>query len=95
MRIEIDGSKVGKERDFHLCITACLGLHRRYGQNLDALWDLLSASVERPFLLVWKDHGASMIQMGKDFDAIINVLARVVEQDKNFGWEKRFSFSLE
>jgi hypothetical protein len=33
--------------------------------------------------------------MGRSYDLIVDVLRRVEEQDRSFGWEDRFSFALE
>jgi ribonuclease inhibitor len=59
------------------------------------LWDVLSASVERPVTLIWKRSGNSKQALGHDFDAIIDVFRRVELQDEKFGWKDRFSFVLE
>ncbi|MDR2688174.1 MAG: barstar family protein [Azoarcus sp.] len=32
-----------------------MDVRQHHGRNLDALWDLLSASIERPIHLIWFD----------------------------------------
>ena len=52
MKIEILGDLIETEKDFHKQIATSLGVEEYYGCNLDALWDLLSASIERPIILI-------------------------------------------
>lgn len=94
MNVELNGLEIRSERDFHRCLSIVLGVQGYYGNNLDAMWDLLSAGVERPLVLIWKDHHFSKKNMGKDFDDVIKVLNRVVGQDERFGWTDRFSYQL-
>ena len=95
MNIPIDGDTLETASDFHRAFTSALGIESFYGENLHALWDVLSASVERPVTLTWKNSDKSKQVLGNDFDAIVNVLRRVELQDEKFGWADRFSFALE
>lgn len=82
------------ERDFHAQLETSLGLSF-YGCNLDALWDTLSASVERPLRLVWKDSLISRNMLGERFDLIVEVLDAVTKQDEGFEWDERFTYLLD
>ena len=42
MQLEIIGSKIYTEQDFHNQISKIFSIQDYYGNNLDALWDLLS-----------------------------------------------------
>ena len=95
MDITIDGRGVFIEQDFHRQLAVALGVQDFYGYNLDALWDLLSASVERPLLLIWKDHDCSRRNIPQEFEGIVDVLKRVKQQDEIFGWEDKFSYILD
>ena len=95
MEIRIDGKKVKSESNFHNELAAALGVEAVYGCNLDALWDLLSASVERPILLRWTNSQESRKNMGRIFDQIVEILERVKQQDEKFGWSNRFTYSLD
>jgi ribonuclease inhibitor len=95
MEIFIDGDVIKTEREFHRAFSSALGIDNFYGENLHALWDVLSASIERPATLIWKQSSKSRQALGKDFDAIIDVLRRVEIQDEKFGWTDKFSFVLE
>lgn len=93
-KIIIDGELINSERDFHAQIAEQLGVDVFYGRNLDALWDLLSSSIERPVELSWISSQKSVLALGRRFDDIVETLRRVVEQDAQYGWEDRFSFAL-
>ena len=69
MQLEIIGSKIYTEQDFHNQISKIFSIHDYYGNNLDALWDLLSTNVERPITLVWKDAMFSKNQLENIFIA--------------------------
>ena len=95
MEILIDGDTLKTANDFHRAFSSALGANSVYGENLHALWDVLSAGIERPVTLSWKRSDKSKIALGPDFDAIVEVLRRVELQDKKIGWTDRFSFVLD
>ena len=95
MEVNIDGRNITTEQDFHRHLAMALNVRQVYGCNLDALWDLLSASIERPITLRWKCHESSKANMGSDFDGIIEVLERVRLQDESFKLKDKFSYVLE
>lgn len=95
MEIVICGEEVKTAYDFHHEFSLALGIEGAYGYNLHALWDVLSAGVERPVVLKWKNSEISKIQLDRNFEEIVEVLHRVEKQDKEFGWMDKFSFTLE
>jgi ribonuclease inhibitor len=94
MKIELAGGDIFKEEDFHHQLSYALGVQDHYGCNLDALWDLLSAGVERPLIIEWKNSSESRRNMGGDFDKIIGILERVKLQDEKFNWADKFTYVL-
>jgi len=67
------------------CPRACsLALPKHFGRNLDALWDLLSADVEGPFEIVWKQADASKKAFGRDFDRAVSLLRQLAEERDDF-----------
>ena len=94
MKIEISGDQIVSEQDFHSQLAKALGVEKYYGHNLDALWDLLSAGVERPVNLVWCDSSISKVHLGETFERIVSVLERVRLQDEHYGWEDKFVYVL-
>lgn len=95
MKIEILGDHITCEQDFHVQLAQALDVQRSYGHNLDALWDLLSASVERPIKLVWTSSAMSKAVLGDTFEKIVSVLERVRLQDEHYGWEDKFTYDLD
>ena len=95
MQLEIIGSKIYMEQDFHNQVSKIFSIQDYYGNNLDALWDLLSTNVERPITLVWKDSIFSKNQLKSTFIEIIKVLERVKKQDEDYGFEEKFNYILE
>lgn len=93
MNIEIYGNQIKSELEFHNEIARQLNVENYYGKNLDALWELLSIGVERPINLVWIDANTSRNRISS-FETIISVLERVKEQDEQFEWEDKFTFTL-
>ena len=94
MIIKIFGKKINDEQDFHDQLAKALKVEEFYGRNLDALWDLLSSSIDRPLHLVWLDSLESKCKLGKKFDEIISILDRVKSQDEKFLWDEKFTYSL-
>lgn len=94
MDVVIRGEEIVSEMDFHQQLAAALDAQEFYGFNQDALWDLLSAGVERPVVLVWRNAQISKMNMGASFEGIIEVLERVKHQDEGFGWKDKFTYEL-
>ena len=94
MNIEIDGSNIKTEAEFHTAISGALSFPAHYGKNLDALFDILSGDVERPVVLVWKNSTISKTIMGDDFERIVSVLRRIESQDTEWGLEEIFELQL-
>ncbi len=95
MEIKLNGKIILTEYDFHNQIAKLLKLEEYYGNNLDALWDVLTTDVERPINLVWYDSAISRKNLGREtFQKIVKILQDVQMSDKEMGWEQRFEFEL-
>ncbi|MNT13320.1 Barstar [compost metagenome] len=95
MEIRIEGANIFSEQDFHSQLARELGVQQFYGKNLDALWDLLSAGVEWPLVLTWKDHKVSEGRLGSKFNRIIGVLNEVRSRGDSFKLKEGFLYYLE
>ena len=95
MNVVILGEKIMSEMDFHQQLATALGVQKFYGFNRDALWDLLSAGVERPVVLVWRSAQISKMNLGTSFAEIVEVLERLKQQDEGFGWKDKFTYKLD
>jgi len=92
--IVLDGLTISSEQEFHEKIAIAFSVTDSYGNNLNALWDLLSAGVERPIDLIWKDSESSQKDMGDLFSKIIKIFERTKQQDVNLGLEEKFNYYL-
>lgn len=95
MRVEIIGNIINEEKDFHVQFAKAFGIQQFYGNNLHALWDVLSVGIERPVHLEWKDSLESRAKLGEQFEKITSILERVRLQDEKYGWKDKFTYSLE
>jgi ribonuclease inhibitor len=95
MIIEIDGKKILSESEFHKEIAEALKFGPYYGNNLNALWDVLTLDVERPIRLLWKDADISRQAMPSKFTQIIELLREVEIQDAEYNSADRFELVLD
>lgn len=95
MRVEIDGSEIKSDADFHAALISALPIPTFYGRNLDALWDVLTSMLERPVLLVWKRSAASRAAMPERFERIVDVLREAEKRDREAERKDRFELLLE
>lgn len=95
IQILLDGEKMRDVEDFHNEISTQLGIGHFYGKNYHALWDVLSAGIERPVHLRWKASDVSRQRFGEEFKLIEEILERTAQQDKSFDWKDVFSYNLE
>ena len=83
-RCLLSGKTVRSLDVFYDEIARQLAFPEHFGRNLDALWDVLSADIEGPIEVVWKDPDSSRREMGEDFDRILAVLKEVKKTRKDF-----------
>lgn len=96
LRVELDGKQIGCLDDFHRQIGKALDFGHDDGRNLNALWDMLSGSVERPLHLVWIGSDTSNALMGEEaFESVVLCLQGLQSEDEQRGALERFTFSLE
>ncbi len=94
MDLHIEGKEIEREYDFHKQLARALNVEIYYGHNLDALWDLLSASVERPVNIIWDSSEISKQRLRGDFEKIIEILERVKQRDIECGLKQKFDYRL-
>lgn len=94
MIVEIDGRQVRSEAEFHSAISEALAFPSFYGENLDALWDILSTDVERPVKLIWNHSASSKTDMAERFDEIVGILRKVERQDAEWNLPAAERFEL-
>lgn len=84
MNFELNGKNIRNVDEFHKAIKSGLDLPEYYGENLDALWDVLTAWVEMPLTIIWRDFDLSKKFMGQDADRIIKFFEDVETEVKGF-----------
>ncbi len=94
-KVVIDGNKINTEKELHQLLSKELDFGPYYGENLDALWDMLTTNIERPFSIYWVNLRESRKKLGSTCDQIVNLLKDVEEYDLKMGWTEKFSFNLE
>lgn len=80
----IDGHAVHALEDFYGELARQLPFPPHFGNNLDALWDVLTADIEGPIRIVWNGAEASHRAMGVDFERIVALLREVGRERKDF-----------
>jgi ribonuclease inhibitor len=83
-RCLLSGKTVRSLDVFYDEIARQLDFPDHFGRNLDALWDVLSADIEGPIEVVWKNPDSSRLDMGRDFDRILAVMKEVEKARKDF-----------
>ncbi|HOF04512.1 MAG TPA: barstar family protein [Syntrophales bacterium] len=83
-RCLLDGNDIHSLSDLYDRLSIGLGLPEHFGRNLDALWDLLSADVEGPFAIVWKQADVSRKLMGRDFERVVQLLQELEQERDDF-----------
>lgn len=73
MEIILSGANIKTREDFHEEIKKAIDLPKYYGENLDALWDCLTA-LRYPLTLIWEDYAVSKCHLGDFADRISTVL---------------------
>lgn len=93
MIVVIDGNAIRSERDLHDFLHAELRFGDFYGYNPAALWDRLTADVERPIQIIWENSAQSRLVLGDaTFKSYVKLFTDVAAQDAECALEERFEF---
>jgi ribonuclease inhibitor len=68
----------------YAALARALGFPGHFGQNLDALWDVLRSDIAGPFEIVWRDHRTARQRLGHDYDRLIAVLRDLEAERPDF-----------
>jgi RNAse (barnase) inhibitor barstar len=94
LEILIDCSAISSEEDFHKALAKTLSFPAYYGNNLDALWDVL-AYVKRPVILILGNSEILKIALGERYDQFINIFSAAKKRDIDEGLKSTFDFRLD
>jgi len=83
----IDGSKITSIKALHNILKKELKLPAYYGENLDALWDVLSEEKEGPLVIIWQDFDVSKNFLGEYAEKIIQLFKDAQNEFDGFSYE--------
>lgn len=81
----LDGTKILSEADFHRAFAGAPGVPSYYGHNINALWDVITTDLERPYLFIWHNARFSKEALGDYFQYIVSFFDDATEQDRKWG----------
>ncbi len=80
----LNGKDIRSLDDLYDQLSSRLSFPEHFGRNLDALWDVLSADIEGPFEIEWKNANDSRKTMGKNFERAVKVLQELQKERNDF-----------
>lgn len=72
-KVVIQGSKLTDKNILHQILKQELKLPAHYGENLDALWDCLTADIQLPVIIEWVDFQKSKDLLGDYAENILEI----------------------
>ncbi|MGE5473825.1 MAG: barstar family protein [Ignavibacteriales bacterium] len=85
--IILDGNKITSKQSLHSMLKSELKLPDYYGENLDALWDVLSEEIEEPLMITWQDFHKSKEYLGEYADRVIELFEDAKNEFEGFEFE--------
>ncbi|MDY6026364.1 barstar family protein [Bergeyella zoohelcum] len=79
--VQIDFSEIGSEEDFYSALKKEVSLPEYFGDNLDALWDVLTAHIELPMRLELIELSVDQLEI---FEDLIDTLEQADEETEGF-----------
>ena len=83
----IDGSKITSIKALHNILKKELKLPAYYGENLDALWDVLSEEMEDPLVIIWQDFNISKEYLGEYSEKVVQLFEDAQNEFEGFSYE--------
>jgi ribonuclease inhibitor len=94
--IYLEGASMKTELDFHKQINKLMDFGPYYGDNADALWDMLRGGGANRFFLHWRDSEMAKASIGKErFAIIIGLLNEATELPSYENNPYEFRYALE
>ena len=82
MEVIIDGSQLNKQKELHETIARQLELPGYYGENLDALWDVLTEQTA-PMKITIRHGERFLRQLGAYGETVLELLQEAEEATQN------------
>lgn len=83
-RYTLDGKDIHSLADLYGRLSILMELPVHFGNNLDALWDVLSTDIGGPFEIVWRHADDSKRSMRKDFNRTVKLLRELEKARDDF-----------
>ncbi len=88
MELRLDSQLLDQKEALHKEITRQMQLPLYYGENLDALWDILTAW-GNPLEIIIENCGQSLAQMGEYGEMVMQLFQEAEEENKNLSVDFR------
>ena len=82
--IEIHTINADSLDDIHNILKKQLSFPDYYGNNLDALYDILTGEIELPLIVRWKDYKKTEKKIGHGVKKIASVFKQAAKVEKQF-----------
>ncbi len=89
MELIINGDTIKSKADFHEQIRLIPGVPHYYGNNLDALNDVLRYFIEPPIKIIWTSYDVSKDTLGEYADKALSVFVDAVNDIEGLEFEIR------
>jgi ribonuclease inhibitor len=94
--IYLEGAAMKTERDFHKQIAKLWDFGPYYGDNTDALWDMLRGGAGDGYFLHWRDSEMAKASIGREqFAIIISLIDEATKLPISKGCSNGFRYALE
>ena len=74
--IIIEGALIDSREELHKVLKEALNLPEHYGNNLDALWDILTGEIDLPIRIIWRDFNITEENIGAYAMKTLEVIKR-------------------
>jgi RNAse (barnase) inhibitor barstar len=80
MQVVLDGNTLTSAAEVYDAIGAAIGVPSWFGNNPDALWDVLNDRGPSDLEVVWRDAARSAMRLGADYEQLIAMLQAADEE---------------
>ena len=87
--VTLPGHQLTTRNELHSWLAEALKFPIYYGRNLDALWDLISATIPLPVTVIWEDFAQSQLLLGDYADKTLEVFQEAASLQEGFHIEVR------
>ena len=86
-KVILKGSLITSKEILHNILKTQLKLPDYYGENLDALWDVLSEEMEDPLVIIWQDFNISKEYLGEYAKKVVQLFDDAQNEFEGFSYE--------